>query len=157
MSLKKIEQVKKDKGFKIFDLIIYGVILVTVAALFISIFTTRNTDPLTGIKVYLSSEVVFEYEFGVTASAQDGVKSEVVQAEEDGNKIKLTVKDGSDLNVIEIDKSKTTVKMVEANCKGKQCLYFPTMDNNSKYIYCSPHRVRVEPFINKLNDPNIII
>jgi len=26
MSLKKIEQVKRDKGFKIFDLIIYGVL-----------------------------------------------------------------------------------------------------------------------------------
>ena len=45
MSLKKIEQVKKDKGFRLFDLIIYGVIVLTVAVLFIVIFTTRDTDP----------------------------------------------------------------------------------------------------------------
>ena len=82
MSLKKIEQVKKDKGFKIFDLIIYGVIIITVAVLFIVVFTTRNTDPLTGIKVYVNSEIVFEYEFGVTASPDDAIKSEIVQAED---------------------------------------------------------------------------
>jgi len=44
MSLKKIQQVKKDKGFKIFDLIIYGIIILTVAVLFIAIFATRNTN-----------------------------------------------------------------------------------------------------------------
>ena len=42
MSLKKVEQVKADKGFKIWDLIIYGVIAVTVAVLFIVIFATKD-------------------------------------------------------------------------------------------------------------------
>ena len=149
MSLKKIEQVKKDKGFKIFDLIIYGIILVTVAVLFTVIFTTRNTDPLTGIRVYVNSEIVFEYEFGVTASPDDGIKSEIVQAEEDGDIIKIKIADGNDLNVFTIDKKQKTVKMVEADCKGKQCLYFPIMNDNSDFIYCSPHRVRIEPLIKK--------
>ncbi len=157
MSLKKIEQVKQDKGFRLFDLIIYGVILVTVAVLFIVIFTTRNTDPLTGIKVYVNSQVAYEYEFGVTATAQDGIKNEDLQAEEDGDIIKITIADGNDLNVLEIDKKAKTVKMIEANCKGRQCLYFPVMNDNSDFIYCSPHRVRVEPLMKKLDDPNIII
>ena len=33
MSLKKIEQVKADKGFKIWDLVIYGVVLALTAVL----------------------------------------------------------------------------------------------------------------------------
>ncbi len=155
MSLKKIEQVKKDKGFKIFDLIIYGVIALTVAVLFIVIFATRNSDPLTGIKVYVNSELVFEYEFDVTASADDGIKSAIVQAEEESGIIKVTVTDGDEKNVFEIDKKQKTVKMVEANCKGKQCLYFPVMNDNSDFIYCSPHRVRIEPFITR--DDGLII
>ena len=53
MSLKKIEQVKKDKGFKLFDLIIYGVVAVLVAVLFIVVFTTRDASPLTGVRIYL--------------------------------------------------------------------------------------------------------
>ena len=157
MSLKKIEQVKQDKGFKIFDLIIYGVILITVAVLFIVIFTTRNTDPLTGIRVYVKSELVFEYEFGVTESAEAGIKSELITVKEKDGAIKITVKDGSHSNVFEIDKSKKSVKMVKANCNGKQCLYFPIMDNNSKFIYCSPHQVRIEPYIKTYDSPNIII
>ena len=52
MSLKKIEQVKEDKGFRLFDLIIYGIIVLTVAALFIAVFATRNTDTLTGVRIY---------------------------------------------------------------------------------------------------------
>ena len=64
MSLKKIEQVKADKGFKIWDLVIYGVVLALTAVLFVVIFTTRNTDPLTGVEITVRGEIVFEYEFG---------------------------------------------------------------------------------------------
>ena len=34
MSLKKVAQVKNDKGFKIWDLIIYGAVILLAAALF---------------------------------------------------------------------------------------------------------------------------
>ena len=64
MSLKKVEQVKRDRGFKLFDLIIYGVIVLTVAALFLAVFLTRNSDPLSGVRICVDSVTVFEYEFG---------------------------------------------------------------------------------------------
>ena len=44
MSLKKIEQVKKDRGFKIFDLIVYGAVIVAVIVSFVVIFTTKNSE-----------------------------------------------------------------------------------------------------------------
>ena len=50
MSLKKIEQVKADKGFKIFDLIVYAVIIVSVAVAFTVLFTVRDDSPLSGIR-----------------------------------------------------------------------------------------------------------
>ena len=61
MSLKKIEQTKKDRWFRIFDLIIYGVIIISVAVLFIVMFTTQDKSKLTGVKIHLKSETVFEY------------------------------------------------------------------------------------------------
>lgn len=153
MSLKKIGQVKRDKGFKIFDLIIYGAILITVAVLLIVIFTARDKSPLTGVRIYVKAEVVFEYAFG-----REPVYTGAAEVEEVENGLTVTVKtaDGG-VNVIYIDTSKRTVKMKEANCKGKQCLYFHAIDGNDKFIYCSPHGVRVEPYARNLDDPNIIM
>ena len=147
MSLKKIEQVKKDRGFKLFDIIIYGIVLVIVTTLFIVIFTTRNTDPLTGVKVTFKAQVVFEYEF------DGGIKtnSEQVEVDEDKDGITLTIRSQNDYNVIYIDKSHQTVKMKDANCRGKQCLYFAEIRNNSGFIICEPHGVKIEPLISKFD------
>ena len=154
MSLKKIEQVKKDKGFKLFDLIIYGVVALLVAALFIVVFTTRDKSPLTGVRIYVKTEVVFEYEFGkeLPKELHSGV-----EVKEDGTGITVTIRNDGDLNVVYIDKDKKTVKMQEANCRSKDCIYSPKIDNNSKFICCSAHGVRVEPFSRDLDSPDLII
>ncbi|MDE7306899.1 MAG: NusG domain II-containing protein [Clostridia bacterium] len=154
MSLKKIEQVKKDKGFKLFDLIIYGVVAVLVAVLFIVVFTTRDASPLTGVRIYLRAEIVFEYEFDKPLPEE---LHECVEVKEDGDGITVTITSGGDTNVVYIDTDKGTVVMKEANCNGKQCVYFPKIDNNSKFIFCSPHGVKVEPFSRDLDSPDLII
>lgn len=154
MSLKKIEQVKKDKGFKIFDLIIYGAIILTVAVLFIVIFTTRNTDPLTGVQISVRGEVVFSYGF----DSSPEYSSESVEVKEEEAGITVTVHtDGDGINVIYIDKTARTVKVTEANCKGKQCVYFDAMANNSQLIYCSPHGLKIEPLSEVYDNPDIIM
>ena len=141
MALKKIEQVKKDRGFKLFDIIIYGVILLTVAALFIAIFTTRNTDPLTGVKITCKAQIVFEYNFDTGIKT----KTDQVEIEETDAGITLTIRTNDDFNIIYINKSKKTVKMKDANCRGKQCLYFAEMKNNSGSIICEPHGIIIQP------------
>lgn len=143
MALKKIEQVKKDRGFKLFDIIIYGAVLVIVAVLFIVVFTTRNTDPLTGVKIICKAETVFEYDFKIGIK-KSGDAAEVVETDEG---ITVTVRSDGDYNIIYIDKKERSVKMQDADCKGKQCLYFSAMTNNSSYIICEPHGVKIEPLI----------
>lgn len=159
--LKKIEQVKKDRGFKLFDIIIYGAIIVTVAVLFIVLFTTRDTSSLTGVKISVRAEVVFEYAFEGTDPEEKEIKCNdgtVVTISHDGDKgIVVTISHDGDKNEVYIDKDKKTVKMSDANCKGKHCMYFAPMDNNSDFIYCSPHGVKVEPLIQDLDSPNIKI
>lgn len=151
MSLKKLEQVKTDIGFRLWDLLIYGIILALVAVIFVVVFTTRNTDPLTGVRIFVNAEEIFSYEFG----GADPAETEDIKV--DGNVITVTVKtDGGGLNVVYIDKAARSVKMSEANCKGKQCLYFPEMKNNTDFIYCSPHGVKVEPLIKDYDSPDII-
>ena len=81
MSLKKVEQVKADKGFKIWDLIIYGAIAVIVAVLFITLFAVRDTSPLKGIRVVLGNEVVYEYDF--ENGKQISCNTQIVEITED--------------------------------------------------------------------------
>ena len=154
MSLKKIEQVKKDRGFKLFDIIIYGAVIAIVVVLFIVLFATRDTSSLTGVQIFVKGEIVFEYEFGNDSPLY---VSDGVIVEKDGNSITVTIQIDDDKNVVFIDKSKKTAKMIEANCKGKQCMYFAEMNDNSDFIYCSPHGLKVVPLIQDIDDPNIKI
>lgn len=152
MSLKKIKQVKEDKGFKIFDLVIYGAILLAVAAMFIAVFATRNGDPLTGVRIYYSAETVFEYEFGGEPVYSDCVSVEETDA---GLTVTVTVAEGK--NVLYIDKQAKTAKMAEADCNGKQCTYFAAISDNNGLIYCNPHKLRIEPLFKNLDSPDIIM
>ena len=154
MSLKKIEQVKKDRGFKLFDIIIYGAVIAIVVVLFIVLFATRDTSSLTGVQIFVKGEIVFEYEFGNDSPLY---VSDGVIVEKDGNSITVTIQIDDDKNVVFIDKSKKTAKMIEANCKGKQGMYFAEMNDNSDFIYCSPHGLKVVPLIQDIDDPNIKI
>ena len=153
MSLKKVEQIKKDKGFRLFDLIIYGVVLAVAVITFIVVFTTRNTDPLTGVKIFVNAEEVFAYEFG----GPDPEESDWVSVDDNG--ITITIRTANNgLNKVYINKSAKTVKMTEANCKGKDCvLYTSEMRNNSDIIFCPPHGVKIEPLQKNLESPDLEI
>ena len=152
MSLKKIEQVKQDRGFKLFDIIIYGAVVLIVAVLFIVLFTTQDKSSLSGIRIMLKAQVVFEYEFG----GDDPLYiADCVTLEEKEHGFNVIIENDGDKNVIFINTDKNTVKMVDANCRGKQCMYFAAMDDNSDFIYCSPHGIKLEPLKMDFDSPVI--
>ena len=141
MALKKIEQVKKDRGFKLFDIIIYGVVILLIAVLFIVLFTTRDTSSLTGVQITHKGQVVLEYDFdsGIKTISEQ-LREEMV---EDGKGITITICSKDDYNTIYINKSKKTVKMKDANCRGKDCI--SEIKNNSGFISCLPHDLMIKP------------
>ena len=151
MSLKKVEQIKKDKGFKFFDIIIYAVIIALVAILFIVTFAKRNTEPLRGVRIRLYGNAVFECNFedgSGGALTEDG--SVEISDTQDGIQL-VTVRSDSGYNVVEINYSARTVKVVEADCRMHDCIYSslkPTLiisGNDSLPIYCNPHAMLIEP------------
>ena len=154
MSLKKVTQVKKDRGFKIFDLIVYGVIIVLIAVLFISLFATSDRSPLSGVRVCVDNRAVFGYDF---EKDEYEILSDKVAVENGADKLTVTVTPHSgEKNVIVINKKRGTVKMTEANCHGKDCKYMPEIKDNSGIIYCSPHKLRIEP-LNFEDNGNVIL
>lgn len=143
MSQKTIENVKKEKGFRIFDLIVYGVIVLIVAVSFIAVFATKDKSPLTGIRVYVEDKAVFEYDFesgNYNIFKTDGYEIEV---SDKGKKVKITTEYG--YNLIVIDK-KGSVRIKDADCHGHDCVYSPAITDNNGIIYCSPHRLKITPF-----------
>lgn len=157
MSLKKVEIVKTEKGFKLPDLIVYGVIILLVAALFIVIFATRNKDPFQGVRVYVNNKAVMSYNFdkgglnGLEIIAKDGS----VEAPESisGNVFTVKVHTGGEAyNIIEINQSVRSVRVIEADCSSHDCVYTPAIKDNNGIIFCSPHRLRIIPFNFEVED-----
>lgn len=151
MSLKKIEQVKGDRGFKLPDLIIYGVIIVLVAVLFVVTFAIRNSESLRGVTIKIYGTAVFACNFDdgtYGALTEDG---SVEFTEPEGGVQFVTVKSNQGYNAVEINYTDRTAKVVEADCRHGDCIYSnlrPTLiikSNKSLPIYCNPHGVIIEP------------
>ena len=152
MSLKKVDAVKADKGFKIFDLIIYGGVIALAVILFAVLFVTKSDAPLNGFRIYVNNTVVYEYSF------DDGEKfrAENVQTVEDGEKLIISIStDGGGYNNVEIGKD-GYVRMANANCGKKDCVYTPEL-SKSGIIYCPPHALKIVPFSLNEDDGNIKI
>ncbi len=151
MSLKKIQQVKKDRGFKIADLIVYGAILLLVAATFLAVFIPRDNSPLAGVRACVGSKVLFEYDF--EKGEYSSFSADVTVSGGEVLSVRIEVNGG--YNVLEINKSKRTAKIVEADCRGKDCVHTPAISDNSGIIYCSPHGLKIVPF--GLKEDNTVI
>lgn len=159
MSLKKIGQVKEEKYFRIWDLLVYGIIALMIAALFLTVFLTKDNTPSEGFTVRRSDKIIFTYYYASGDYEADLTDGTVEIGEEDGGKLYVTfyTPDGSGYNVILIDKVEKSVKVVDADCSShKDCVYTPAIDDNSSIISCPPHRLLIEPLGRETDDPQEI-
>lgn len=146
MSLKKVKQVRADKGFKIWDLIIYAALIVLVVALFIAFVFTRPSSPLTSVTItYGFSEeqrTVFSYNFVTDSfSLLDG--AHITINSEDGQSLTLTFTgEEGEYNTVYIDKTNHSVSVTSANCPALDCVHTAAITNDSSLpIICSTHRM----------------
>ena len=160
MSLKKIEQVKAEKGFKIFDLIIYGAIIALVAVLFIVIFAVRDTNPVQGVRFKYVNEVIYEYDFEKGEISRNEKYVEITSETDEKIVLRVNLPDG-DYNVVEIIKS-GSVRVTDSNCPRGDCIFGKTFLNseiktNSDCIQCLPHNLQILPLDYDIDSGNIII
>lgn len=153
MSLKKVREVKADKGFKKWDLIVYGVVILLVAALFIVTLFTRDTRELIGIRVYVYNDVVFEYDFKENKYTLTD-SAEILTEDENSLTVKITNK--KDYNVVAVDK-KGGARVIEANCHTKDCVYTAEIVNNGGAIFCLSHGLKVLPYGYDIDNGDIIM
>jgi hypothetical protein len=147
MSLKKIEQVREDKGFKIFDLIIYGVLAALIIVLFIVFVFTVDKNDLRGVNVRISNDVVFTYSF--ENNKYDVINSQIVEvvSESDDELVIRLNFDNDGYNDITINKAEVWVKVTAANCSmRKDCVYTSAISNDSSMIVCAPRGLFIVPY-----------
>ena len=150
MSLKKIEQVKNTKWFKLWDILVYGLLVAIIAVLFIVVFAISNSGgDLDGIVINYNGEQVFTYDFAegeYKILSKDNI--EIVSENDARIELVFYTQGRGGFNRISIDKRGRSVRVTDADCSThKDCtapLYF--LDSNIKSINCPPHKMNIMPF-----------
>lgn len=151
MSLKKVRQVRKDRFFKIWDILIYGLIAAVVAALFIAAALTADNSALQSVEVRYNNALAFFYDFSADEYEISLPQNIAVEENEDGLTVTFCTDGGSlaeprDYNIIFIDKSARTVSVTESDCSNrKDCVHTRAITNSSGVIACTPHRLEISP------------
>lgn len=153
MSLKKIDEVKNSKWFSIWDLIAFGVIIVTAVALILAFTLGRDKSALSGFSVKYRGETIYEYDFDSGKVLK--INEEYIKA--DGGALRFDDGNGG-FNLIYVDTAARTVDVTDSNCSShKDCVHTAKMTNNSSMpIICTVHDLVIEPLV-FVDDGNIII
>ena len=148
MSLKKVEQVKRSKWFRLWDLLIYGIIAAAIVALILVFTLTGRGGKLDGINISYKGEKVFTYSFsggGYEIFSEGNIEINADSAD----RLELTfyTNGKSGYNTILIDKKNKSVKVTASNCSWhKDCVYTAALDNDrSVPILCTPHALSISP------------
>lgn len=140
MSVEKVDELKKDKGFKKADLIIYGAVLLLIAVFLTVAFVLKDDSPLSGFRIYVDGDAVFDYEVGGKYTVLDGC---VKVTEKDGE-LELYIECGGGYNVVRI-KEDGAVSVTDADCFAGTCIRMPEIRDSGGYIFCSAHSLLIQP------------
>ena len=149
MSLKKVQQVKEDKLFRLWDILVYGVIIAVIVVLFVVFVFSSGGGTATGIEVYYDGALAFYYSFetdeyeislkdNIAISENSDGALTVIFCTDDGN-----LQDPLNYNKIEIDKTARTASVTEADCSNtKECVNSAAIPNSFNLpITCVVHRL----------------
>ena len=157
MSLKKIDEVKTSKWFSIWDLVAFGVILVTAVALILAFTLGRDKSELEGFTVSYRGETVLTYEFGKDKPSV--LNGAYVGVNEGSGGFTVRFDDGNGgYNIIYVDTAAKTVDVTDSNCSShKDCVHTAKLSaNSSPPIICTVHGLTVAP-LKFVDNGNIIM
>ncbi len=140
----RVDDVKKDRGFKVWDIVVYVAVAAGIVAIFLAVFFTSDRNALSGVSVYYRNDLIFEAEF----SDLDKMyldESYVSIAERTDEKLVVDIRTSRGYNEIEIDLDQKCVSVTDADCGGKDCVRTSAITDNSGIIYCSPHYLTITP------------
>ena len=145
-----MQQIKRDRLFRLWDILLYGIIIAVIVVLFIVFVFSSGGSEATGIEVYYDGTLAFSYSFEsdeYEIYLEDNIK---VEDGDDVLTVTFCTDDGSlqqlvNYNIIEIDKSACTASVTEADCSNtKECVNSSAIPNSFNLpITCVVHRLVV--------------
>lgn len=133
--------IKTSKPFKKFDLCLYISVSVMIVVLFLCYNPFGKGKAVSQIEISLSGKTVYVYDFSLSEST---VYSDAVQEEKNSGLILVTVTSGKGFNVIEIDVSGHTARVIDADCSSrKDCVHTKEVRSGGDAIVCVPHKLVV--------------
>lgn len=143
--MKNARRVREGRYFRLADLLIYGGVLLLVAALFLWA-ALRQRDGAEGFRVEADGVTVYTYTFGTGGEIAAGWSDRVTEsAEGDLLLIRIRTSD-EEWNEIAVDETARTAVMRDANCsRHKDCCAMLPVGGGGEVIVCIPHGLRVVP------------
>ena len=134
-------EIKKRPPLKKTDAILFSLLVILTCVLFFAFF--KGNGELNEIFIEIKNEKCFSYSFASDSyKVEEGFDNFIAVEKTDGI---YTVKINTDghFNLIEINTVKKTVKMKDADCPNKDCVFSFEIVRNGQQIACVPHRLIV--------------
>ena len=133
--MKNARRVREGKLFRIADLLIYGAMLLLVAALFLTA-ALLNRGQAQGFRVEVNGETVYTHTFGSGGEVAEGWEDRITFSRE-GELLLIAI-------VLAVDDAAGTAVMRDANCsRRKDCTAMRAIGSGGSVIVCIPHALRV--------------
>lgn len=151
----RIEKIKNSAPFKKFDIFLYSIIAVIVLCLFLFLVIIPKTEATQGFCVAQGETEILNFNFQNShLNVNDGYKGQVLHDSKNQTVTIYTSTDKSEYNVIQYDVENKTVKVIESNCQGKDCINFPEVSSDGGVIYCLPHNLKITPLVVTASEPS---
>lgn len=144
--MNRIEEIKKRKPFAVWDLLVYGILVAVILALFIGFVFVNRGGHAKGIQITLHGTPVYTYEYGKGGRAEKGYESYIEEQTENGIVLVKIYSDETrkEYNLLAIDPQKRSAVMRDANCSfRKDCTHMPAVTSDLGVIVCLPHGLKV--------------
>ncbi|MBO5713824.1 MAG: NusG domain II-containing protein [Clostridia bacterium] len=149
----QIERFSKSLVFYKKDLILYGLVVLSIVLLFTFLVVIPKTSTPQGFSVSVDEKVVCTFDFSSRELTIDNADFEIVHDKENYS-ITVYTLDKKGFNVINYDCSNYTVRVTESNCPTHDCIKFLELSSNNGIIYCLPHGLKILPLTPSATEPS---
>lgn len=133
--------IKNGKAFKPADIFLFIGSALFIAVLFLAFVILPKKTEADGFAVYKSGKLVFTYEYGSFLPAVENEFCENVSFNVEEKTVRINF--GDEYNVIIYDDVNKTVRVINANCTGKDCTRLTLRPGDGGAIFCAPHELKI--------------
>lgn len=142
-------KIKNGKPFRRWDVLIYLLLAVIVATLFLSVYLIKNKKPeSTGVEFIYCDQVVFVFNFDGTYDQKvNDITVEIDKRTDNIYQLTFLLENNYDKVIrLKINLKEKSVDVLFSNCSNtKDCVYMPEIKDGVGSIICMPFDFKIRP------------